>query len=129
MGQITREDLKIILKFGIHLARVDANFHLEEKKVLKRFSEAIHITDEEREELMADASLQHGLDELASDSAKELLLKTLCAVAYVDGKTTPEEVAFVEKVLGKFEGLSFLLPKEEWGAYEAEIFEIIEENI
>ena len=130
MGAVTRDDLKIILKFGVHLARVDGNFHMEEKKVLRKFSEAINLTEEEREELMGgDSSLNHGLGDLSSDTARELLLKALCTVSYVDGFTSDNEVAFIEKVLGKLESGSFLLPKEEWGSYETELFDAISQVV
>ena len=126
MGDITREDLKTILKFGIHLARLDSNFHIEEKRVLRRFSEAIGLTDAEREALMAgDSSLGHGLVDLSSDAAKELLLKTLCIISFVDGHTGPDEVGFIERVIEKMNSTSFLLPKEEWGGYEKEVFDTI----
>ena len=126
MGAVTREDLKVILKFGIHLARLDGNFHMEEKKVLRKFSEAIGLTDDERKELMeGDSSLNHGLEDLSGDPAKELLLKALCAVSFVDGHTSQGEVGFIEKVLGKMEAGFFLLPKEQWGTYEKELFEVI----
>jgi len=130
MGEITREDLKTILKFGIHLAKLDSSFHIEEKKVLRRFSESIGLTEEERDDLInGQAGLTVGLNDLSGLKSRELLLKTLCAIASVDGHTSPEEVEFVEKVLGKMESSTFLLPKEEWAGYVDEIFSIISENM
>lgn len=130
MGDITREDLKTILKFGVHLAKLDSSFHVEEKKVLRRFSESIGLSDGDREELMgSEAGLSMGLTDLSSDKARELLVKTLCAIAFVDGHTSPNEVEFVEKVLSRMGGTVFLHPKEEWGTYVEEVFSIIAESM
>lgn len=127
MDDISRQDLKTILVFAIHLAKVDSNFHMMEKKILKRFSDSMNLQDDEREELVAmGGSLAEDADALSSNSAKELLLKTLCAVSFVDGNTSPEEVDFIQKVQAKL-GIDYPLPaKEEWGAYEEEVFAIIE---
>lgn len=128
MSDISKEDLKTILLFGIHLARVDDDFHLMEKKVLRRLSEAIGLSEDERKALLEqEVSLGNGLDHLSTDQARETLAKFLCVVSYVDGETSAEEVEFIEKVLSKIGGDSiFLLPKEEWGTYEAEVFGKVE---
>lgn len=129
MSAISKNDLKTILTFAIHLAKVDDEFHLMEKKVLRRMSEAIGLSDDERQAMVdRDVSLSSGLDSLSSEPARDLLMKFLCVVSFVDGHTSPEEVSFIEKVLAKFGGESiFLLPKEEWGGYEEEVFEKVSE--
>ena len=71
-------------------------------------------------------SLAGDVDTLSSTDAMELLIKTLCAVSYVDGKTTPDEIEFIEKVLVRT-GIDFPIPpKEEWSIYEPQVFEAIE---
>ena len=127
MSDISRQDLKTILVFAIHLAKVDSKFHMMEKKILKRFSDSMDLQDDEREELVAmGGSLAGDADALSSSNAKELLLKTLCAVSFVDGNTSPEEVDFIQKVQTKL-GIDYPLPvKEEWGVYEEEVFSVLE---
>ena len=127
MSDVTRQDLKTILLCAIHLAKVDNEFHLMEKKILRRFSEAMGLQESEREELVAmGGSLAEDLDSLSSKEARELLLKTLCAVSYVDGHTTPEEVEFIQKAQVRL-GIDYpILPKGEWGIYEDEVFRDLE---
>ena len=63
MSDVTRQDLKTILLCAIHLAKVDNEFHLMEKKILRRFSEAMGLQESEREELVAMTLVE--LDHLA----------------------------------------------------------------
>ena len=125
---ISRQDLKTILVFAIHLAKVDSEFTLQEKKVLKRYSEAIGLQEEEREELVGlGGSLSEDAAALSSDDAKELLLKTLCAVSFVDGNTSSDEVEFIQKVQLKL-GIDYPLPvKADWGGFEEEVFATLAE--
>lgn len=124
MSDVTRQDLKTILLCSIHLAKVDNDFSLLEKKLLRRFADTIGLEKEEREELVAmGGSLAGDVDSLSSTDAMVLLLKTLCAVSFVDGTTGPEEIEFIEKVLVRT-GVDFPLPpKEQWEIYEGEVFE------
>jgi tellurite resistance protein len=128
MGRVSRQDLKTILLCGIHLAKLDDNFHFMEKKFLRRFSEAINLTEGEREDLLAmGGSLAENVGLLTSDDARELLLKTLCAVSYVDGNASDEEYVFIEKVRDSL-ALGFeIKPREEWSAYEEAVFTAIEQ--
>jgi len=122
MNNITRQDLLIVLRFGIHLAKLEDSFVPLERKLLKRIADAIKISPLEQEELMkGDASLSAGLQNLSSSDAKNLLVKTLCAVAYSDGKAHPGEINFIEKVISKFSDSIFIYPREEWGMYEDEV--------
>ncbi|MCZ6556840.1 MAG: hypothetical protein O7A69_03570 [SAR324 cluster bacterium] len=125
---ISRQDLKAILVFAIHLAKVDSDFHLQEKKMLKRYADTIGLQDEERDELVGlGGSLDQDADALSSNEAKELLLKTLCAVSFVDGNTTADEVDFIQKVQLKL-GIDYPLPvKADWGGFEEEVFTTLEE--
>jgi len=44
-------------------------------------------------------------------------------VSYADGVTKPEEVDFIEKVFARAGGTIMVLPRDEWGIYEKELFE------
>lgn len=129
MSRLSRQDLKTILLCGIHLAKVDSDFSLQEKKLLRRFSEAMNLADGERAELLAmGGSIAENLEQLTSDYARELLLKTLCAVSFVDGVTDAEEIAFIEKVRGAVAADFPLPPPEEWSGFEEEVFSIVESH-
>ncbi|MCZ6644874.1 MAG: hypothetical protein O7B79_01405 [SAR324 cluster bacterium] len=125
---ISRQDLKAILVFAIHLSKVDSDFSLQEKKMLKRYADTIGLQEEERAELVGlGGSLDQDADALSSNEAKELLLKTLCAVSFVDGNTTDDEVDFIQKVQLKL-GIDYPLPvKADWGGFEEEVFTTLEE--
>ena len=57
MSSVTRNDLKTILLFGIHIAKIDGDFAVWEKKVLARFAEAMRLTEEEKHAVL-DAQLE-----------------------------------------------------------------------
>ena len=127
MSAVSREDFKRILLFCVHLAKVDQDFSFPEKKLLSRFAEALKLEEAERAELLQSKfSLVEGLKELESKEARELLVKCLCLVSYADGTLDDEEVAFIEKVLRSVDQTIFILPKEEWGNYETEVFAAVE---
>jgi len=127
MPDITRDDLKIVLAFGIHIAKIDDDFAVWEKRILARFAEAISLTEEERAELAnTKVSLSDGLDRLSSQDAKYLLLKTLCAVSHSDGEAHQAEIDFISRVFAKLGDQMFMLPRNEWGVYEGEVFGILE---
>ena len=110
MGSITRQDLKTILLFGVHIAKIDDDFAPFEKKILKRFSDEMGLTEEERIDLIVqEVSLGKGLMSLSSDSAKHLLVKTLCAVSFVDGAADKTELDFIEKVINTIGGAFFFV--------------------
>lgn len=128
MSAISREDLRTILLFGIHISKVDNNFDVWEKQILKRFSDAINLSEEERGDIAnREVSLRKGLDSLTSAEARNLLIKTLCAVSYADGSTHPSELDFIEKVITRAGATVMVLPREEWGLYEKEIFEDLQQ--
>lgn len=122
MTAINRQDLMTILLFATHVAKVDNEFVVEEKALLQKIADAIHLKAEERAELLKqEASLASGLNHLSSNEAKQLLVKTLCAVSNSDGKAVKSELDFIHKVIEKFGDSVFVLPREEWGKYEAEV--------
>ena len=130
MSDITRQDLKAILLCAIHLAKVDNDFSLMEKKMLRRYADVIGLEESEREELVAmGGSLASDVDSLSSTDAMELLIKTLCAVSFVDGTTSPEEIEFIQKVLVRT-GIDYPVPpKEDWDIYEVEVFKSLQEIV
>lgn len=128
MSVISREDLRTILMFGVHIGKVDDTFDVWEKQILKRFADAINLSQEERGDIAEqEISLRHGLDSLSSAEARNLLIKTLCAVSYADGNTHPRELEFIEKVITRAGATVMVLPREEWGLYEKEIFDDLQQ--
>lgn len=126
MSAITRQDLKTILLFATHVAKVDNEFVVQEKELLTKLADAIKLTPQERSDMVGkDASLSDGLNQLSSNEAKQLLVKALCAVSYSDGKAVKVEVDFIQKVIEHFGDSVFVLPKEEWGKYEAEVMKVL----
>ncbi len=122
MSDLNRDDLKIILLFGIHLAKIDGDFAVWEKKILARFADAMKLTEREKSEMVhQEISLSQGLRRLSGQEAKSLLVKTLCAVSHSDGDTHPNEVDFIHKVVERLETQVFILPQGEWGTYEDEV--------
>ncbi|MDH5753147.1 MAG: hypothetical protein OEZ59_12120, partial [Deltaproteobacteria bacterium] len=96
MGEITREDLKIILAFALHVAKVDHEFANMEKVIIKRFVEVSHIEQEELAQLASTRiSLADCLGRMSGDEAKSLLVQTMCAVAHCDGVTKDVESEFI----------------------------------
>ncbi len=86
------------------------------------------LTEAEKAQLAAERlSLSDGLRQLSGQQAGTLLLKTLCAVAHSDGRMHPAEVEFVHKVTQRLGGEAFVLPQSEWGAYEREVFDALNE--
>ena len=127
MSAVSREDFKRILFFCVHLAKIDQDFSFPEKKLLSRFAEALKLGEAERAELLrAEFSLVEGLRNLKTEMGRELLVKCLCLVAYADGIHDPGEVAFIEKVMQSIDQTIFILPKNEWGNYESEVFSAVE---
>ena len=55
MSNISRQDLKTILLCAVHLAKVDNEFHMMERKILRRISEAIGLKFDEREDLVVQS--------------------------------------------------------------------------
>ena len=127
MSAVSREEFKLILLFCVHLAKIDEDFSFPEKKLLSRFTETLKLAEAERAVLLeGEFSLVEGLKNLASEGAREMLVKCLCLVSYADGVHHPEEVAFIEKVMRSINQTIFILPKEEWGNYESEVFSAVE---
>lgn len=124
MEAISRDELKVILMFAFHVAKVDQEIAGLERKILKRYMELIGLTQEERMELMgSDKSLSHRLETLTSPEAKQLLVKTLCAVAHSDGVMHEREGDFIRKVNGQLGNAVDIQPFEDWEMYEKEVLE------
>ena len=130
MSGLTRNDLKTILQLGIHIAKIDGDFAVWEKKVLARYADAMKLTEAEKADMVKqNLSLAKGLGSLSSSEAKHLLLKTLCTVAHSDGVPHEAEVDFIQKVMQRLGGQIFILSKEEWGTYEKEVMDTIAEVV
>ena len=128
MSAISRDELKTILLFGVHIAKVDQKFDVWERKILARIAESLSLSDAEKQAMTReDFSLGKGLASLTSDEGQQLLVKTLCAVAHVDGVASGEEIEFIERVIVKLKAQVFVYGREEWGKYEKEVFETLKQ--
>lgn len=124
MSELTREDQKTILLFGIHIAKIDGEFDVWEKKLLAKFAEAMGLTESEKDQMAHERiSLADGLGKLSGQKAKTLLWKTLCAVSVSDGEAHETEVDFIHKVIEKVGGQIFLHAVKDWGTYEQEVMD------
>jgi len=127
MSAISREELLTIMLFGLHIAKIDNNMDVWERKMLVRFAEAIHLTDEERVGLSkGGVSLSEKMKNLNTIESRQLLVKMLCAVCFADGAANAHELGFIEKVVSKLGSEVFVLPREEWGLYEGEVFKTLQ---
>lgn len=117
--EITRNDLKIILMFGLHMAMPGSDFSLPEKQLLGRFFKKLRLSKSEKKEVTRQQiSLVEYLGELSSEAATEQLVEFLCAVARVDGKLDEAKISFIEKVISQLKRKKPLLSLEEWGEYD-----------
>lgn len=127
MAAISRDDLRTIIRFGIHIARIDGNFDAFEKKVLRRFADTMGLSAADRDELLkGEASLATGLKSLHTKDSKNLLVKTLCAIAHADGTANKDELDFIQRVISKLGESVFVDAREEWGRYEDEVVKILQ---
>ena len=119
---VTREDLLTALCIGVHVAKVDQNFVESEKRILGELADLIKLTDDEKERLVnREATLAEMIDRLSSTESIVLMIKTVCLIAYVDGKVVDVELDFVNKMLEKIESEFRLKPSEEWGSYATDV--------
>jgi len=128
MSKITREDLRAILTFALHTAKVDHDFAQSEKAVIKKYLDLIHLSHEERQTMShQNRSLSEMLDQLSSTDAKTLLVKTICAVAHSDGVMVDSETDFVKRVNKQLQTGMTLLPQDRWGEYETEVMQALKQ--
>ena len=123
MSKLKREQLMVILAFGLHISRVDNHFDSWEKRVLQRFADTIRLTVEEKSRLLrAQFSLKAGIEKLKDHRSRMLLLMTLCVVACSDGDPSESELNFIERVVRLIGGKVTIRPRHEWPSYEEELF-------
>ena len=93
---------------------------------MARFAESMQLSEAEKGAMVREeVSLAKGMDSLSGQDAKQLLIKTLCAVANSDGVPHERELEFITKVMQRLGGQMFILSKDEWGAYEHEVLDAI----
>lgn len=123
---MTRDDCKTILVFALHVARVDQEFVGFEKDVLRRLTDAVELSEQEKDELLRRKfSLGEGLGNLSGADAAQVLVKTLCAVAHADGKRHDAEFDFIRKVNAQLDQPVELPPWEAWQQFEPEVMEAL----
>ena len=127
--EVTMSDLRNILMVGIHLSKVDKDFHWEEARILNKINDIIQLTSEEKQELLHEGfNVMKGLDALVNAKARRLLVKFLCAIAHSDQVLQGSEVEFINKVNARFGDLVSMKPLDAWHEYEEEVAEILREE-
>lgn len=125
-SELSKSDLRIIFLVGIHLAKVDGEFHWEEARILQLINDILELTTEERQELLQSGfNLKEGLDALSTQKARELLLITLCAIAQSDQNIHGAEWEFIDKIKTSLGIQLELKPPGMWHEYEGEVAEIL----
>ena len=122
MNQISKRDFEIILTFALHVAKVDMEFDIYERKILRHLVEVMGLTDEmKHHELSGQTFLNEELEEISSQEARVLLVMTMCAVAFANGTIHETEAEFINKVNARLGHPVELKPWEQWSAYEPEV--------
>ena len=120
--KLTRDDLKNMLRFGVHVAKVDGEMNEEERLTLVRFARAMKLSEQERNLMLKDEiTLAQAMRRLSGSPAETLLVKVMCAVANADGQILPVEQEFFERVLERLKEQVFVYTKSKWDQYEAEV--------
>ena len=124
--EITRNDLKVTFSLALQIAKADDELSMLEKRLLFQLFDKIRPNDEEKAALLKKGvDAENNLNQLSSDSAKELLLMTLCAVAHSDGLFHYSENEYLNRVVTRM-GKKIEIPAwEEWLAYEQAVLDIL----
>ena len=126
MANLTQRDIEIILTFALHVAKVDHDFDIYERKILRHLVEVMGVTREMQNELLkGETFLNDELGNLSTQEAQELLVKTMCAVAFANGDIHQAEAEFITKVNGRLGKPVSLLPWEAWSTYEPEVMALL----
>ena len=126
-SELSKSDLRIILLVGVHLAKVDGEFHWEEVRILEMMNDILQLTAEERQELLQGGfNLKEGLRALTTPKAREFLVKTLCAIAHSDQNIHGAEWEFINKINSSVGIPLELKPPGMWYEYEEEVVEILQ---
>lgn len=129
-SELSMSDLRVVLLVGIHLAKVDGEFHGEEARILQLINDLLELTTEERKELLQSGfNLKEGLRALTTPKARELLVKTLCAIAYSDEDIGAAELDFIHRIKTTVGFLPEIKPPVMWHEYEHEVLEILREEM
>ena len=101
-----------IVKALVPVAWADGEFAAQESETLDALLDAYGATDEEKKALRAYASQKRTLDDIQlqdlSADDRRVLLQHAVLLSFADGKQTPNEVDFLEKLAARLK-----LPKEE----------------
>lgn len=122
MPSMSQEELYAILELAAHMARLDREIVVFEVEILDRLAGVAGLNEVSRQELAgAGYSPEESLAKVTSPEGREFLVKTLCAIAYSDGRMHQVEVDFVESVNHGFGNPVSLVPWEEWESYILEV--------
>ena len=126
MGDITSVDLKTILSLAVQAAKVDKQMAVYEKEIIDQFAETLALEPEDKAELIdARPSVAESLGALSGDPARAFLIKTLCAIAYSDGREHEAERAMIDEANSQLRTPLTLKPWAEWETYVEEVVDTL----
>ena len=96
---ISREELISVLTVVSYLVHSEREIHLAEKKVMNATFKAVSITQEERERIKTNTSLEEMLKHIQSSEAKHALVELMALVAASDGVFEEEERIIIQKIM------------------------------
>jgi uncharacterized tellurite resistance protein B-like protein len=101
---ISRDETLAMVGLAIHLANVDLDLEIQEKRLLHFICRKIELTAEEIEKIKEEAISLHKLvSNIQSPDARQLLVSLLALMAVTDHVLEANELSFIQKVLQYFE--------------------------
>lgn len=126
MRGMNRDDLIIILKLAVHMAKADEDLSVLEKQIVGHLVEKIGLSGEERAEIgVLGEEPERIAERLSSSEAKAFLIKTLCAISKSDGILHYTENQLLTRINEALGMPVALRPWEEWMHYETEVMEVM----
>lgn len=126
MTNISRDDLLLILRYSLHLAKADDDVSSLEKNLIRLMVQKLDLSPEERRALSTtplDPDKDH--ENLSDEEAKRLLIRTLCAISHSDGILHYSENQFINETNKQLGHPEELRPWEEWMRYEEEVIQTL----
>ena len=126
MSDITPADLRAVLSLSIQVARVDKQMAVYEKEIIDQMAEALGLSpDEKAAELDAQLTVGETFQTLSGEPAKQFMVKSLCAVAFADGRDHEGERAIIDDANGRLNPPLELKPWEQWEDYVEEVVDAL----
>ena len=118
---MNRNDMKLIFQISFKVAKADRVIEGYEKEILERFKEVLEINDLQAAEILDEnISIESAIRNLSDQKSQEMLIKTMCALAFADGVRYEEEITMVQKANEQINTPLDLIPWEHWEHYVEE---------